>query len=92
MQIKILKSAEQDISSSAIFYDKQLSGLGSYFLKTVIADIDKLSETAGIHPKFNGFHRLLTRKFPYAVYYKIFDKCACIYAVLDCRSDPAKRP
>ncbi len=35
-----------------------------------------------------GFHRMLVKRFPFAVYYLIEDDRADIYAVLDCRRDP----
>jgi hypothetical protein len=53
--------------------------------------MDSLSHYGGIHPKVMGFHRLLTRRFPYAVYYKMdADGCVIVFRVLDCRQDPAK--
>jgi hypothetical protein len=43
---------------------------------------------AGIHPKQFGYHRLLSKRFPYAVFYDQEGKSARVWAVLDCRSDP----
>jgi hypothetical protein len=38
-----------------------------------------------------GFHRLLTRRFPYAVYYRLeTNGCVIVYRVLDCRQNPDK--
>ena len=36
-----------------------------------------------------GCHRLLAKRFPFAVYYRIQDKVILVYAILDCRRDPA---
>lgn len=45
---------------------------------------------AGIHPICHGqFYRLLSKRFPFAVYYTISGETAFIHAVLDCRRDPA---
>jgi hypothetical protein len=45
---------------------------------------------AGIHPVVQGFHKLLSDTFPYAIYYKIIDKEAVVFRVLDCCLDPIK--
>ncbi|MFO0913555.1 MAG: hypothetical protein U0795_11410 [Pirellulales bacterium] len=36
----------------------------------------------------DGFHRLLAKRFPFAVYYLISNETVEIYAILDCRRDP----
>lgn len=66
-------------------------GLGAYFLDSLFSDIDSLALYAGIHRKVLGFHRLLSKRFPYAVYYQIESgNEAVVYRVLDCRQNPAK--
>jgi hypothetical protein len=63
--------------------------LGRYFLEILFAEIDNLKDYAGIHFLAFGYYRLLSRRFPYAVYYSIDAGTAIVMAVLDCRSDPA---
>ncbi len=70
------------------FYEKQGEGLGAYFEDSLAADIDSLSLFAGIHSVVLGYHRMLSAKFPYAVYYEIVGEQVRIRAVLDCRRDP----
>lgn len=43
---------------------------------------------AGIHEMSEGFHRMLAKRFPFAVYYLIEGKTIAVYAILDCRRDP----
>ena len=43
---------------------------------------------AGIHAMAYGYHRMLSAKFPYAVYYKIAAGQIRVRAILDCRRDP----
>jgi hypothetical protein len=43
-------------------------GLGEYFLDTLWSDMLSLRLSGGIHAVHNGCHRLLSRRFPYAVY------------------------
>ncbi len=88
MKIEILADAEQDIENGIYFYEAQKQGLGRYFLDTILADIDSLIIYAGIHIKIKGYHRHLSKRFPFAVYYKILDNTIKIYAVLDCRANP----
>jgi len=43
---------------------------------------------AGIHRVQFGYNRLLARRFPYAVYYRILEGEAVVFRVLDCRRAP----
>lgn len=90
MKIKILNSANHDLIDGYWFYEKQEQGLGVYFLDTLFPEIDSLKVYAGIHPiHFEKYHRLLSKRFPVAVYYRVENDTALIYAILDCRRNPA---
>jgi hypothetical protein len=90
MNFKILPSANEDLINGYHFYERQTPGLGSYFLDSLFSDINSLIIYHGVHPKFLGkYHRLLSRRFPFAVYYTVENKDIIIYAILDCRSNPA---
>jgi plasmid stabilization system protein ParE len=69
--VRILTSALQDLTAGRQFYESQNEGLGDYFLDSMFADIDSLALYAGTHRKLFGFHRLLARRFPYAIYYRL---------------------
>lgn len=88
MKLKILPSAAEDISIGFNFYESQLKGLGGHFLESLFTDIDSLKLNAGIHTKVFGHYRLLSKRFPYAVYYKKESNAILINAILDCRRDP----
>jgi len=88
MKIRILPSAMEDLSNGLQFYENQMPGLGGYFLETLFSDIDSLRLFAGIHLKVFGYHRLLSKRFPYAIYYSIDSETVLVNAVLDCRRDP----
>ena len=88
MKVIILDEAERDLCDGFMFYESQESGLGDYFLNTLFADIDSLRLYAGIHNKVFGFHRLLSSRFPYAVYYSLRNETVSVIAVLDCRRNP----
>lgn len=90
MKIQILRSAQQDLVDGYRFYEKQAEGLGSYFLDTLFSDIDSLMVNAGVHPiYFEKYYRLLSKRFPFAVYYRVENQTARVYAILDCRRSPA---
>ena len=57
------------------FYEQQAEGVGEYFLDTLFSDIDSLVISGGIHPiHFGKYHRLLSKRFPFAVYYPLKTK------------------
>jgi len=90
VRIKILDLAERDLIEGFRFYEAQEAGLGSYFLAHLYADIESLKIYAGIHEKaFKNYYRLLSRRFPFAIFYALEKDTVSIHAVLDCRSDPA---
>ena len=88
MTILILPSARDDLADGVAFYERQEEGLGTYFLESLFSDIDSLRLYAGVHRRVYGFHRLLSKRFPYAVYYSKERDTASVRAVLDCRRDP----
>jgi len=89
MRIKILSAAESDLEEGHRFYESQADGLGTYFLDTLYSDIDSLAYFAGMHRVVLGYHRLLSKRFPFAVYYRVADDEAIVFAVLDCRRNPS---
>ena len=90
MNIEILDLAELDIFDGFHFYESQEAGLGSYFLNGIYSDIESLRLYAGIHLKpHKNFHRLLSQRFPFAIYYSVSNETAFVHAVVDCRRDPA---
>ena len=90
MTIEVLDQARDDLVEGFNFYEAQQTGLGSYFLSNLYADIESLRLYRGLHERAYGdCFRLLSRRFPFAVYYKLEADVIYIHAVLDCRRDPA---
>jgi len=48
-----------------------------------------LCKDAAIHPQVFRYHRMLAKRFPFAVYYQVAEQVVLVYAVLDCRRSPA---
>lgn len=90
MNLRILTAASRDLVKGKKFYERQDEGLGNYFLDTLYSDIDSLILYAGIHRKVCDYHCMFSKRFPYAVFYKIDSNEIRVYRVLDCRQDPSK--
>ena len=91
MRIRLLTSAFKDLAGGRNFYERQGDGLGEFFLNSLFSDIDSLILYGGIHRKVFGFHRLLSKRFPYAIYYQLESaNSVVVYRVLDCRQHPSK--
>jgi plasmid stabilization system protein ParE len=88
MRIRILSSAVGDLHAGRLFYEEQAEGVGAYFFDSLFSDIDSLALYAGIHPRVCGYHRMLSKRFPYAVYYAVEGNTAIVWRVLDLRQDP----
>jgi plasmid stabilization system protein ParE len=87
--IRILAAARGDLLAGYHFYERQAAGLGRYFLDTLYSDIESLLINAGIHAVYgDGYHRLLSRRFPWSVYYRIEGDEIRIHAVFDNRRHP----
>ena len=89
MKVTVLDVAERDLEEGCRFYEGQSQGLGVYFLDSLYSDIDSLAYYGGIHHRVFGHHRLLSRRFPFAVYYQVDEDRALVVAVLDCRRNPS---
>jgi hypothetical protein len=91
MKIEILRSAMQDLLEGSAFYERQREGLGAYFMDALFSDIDALQLFGGVHARFFGrFHRTLSKRFPFAIYYTFEGTAVLVHAVLDCRRDPER--
>lgn len=89
MRIQVLDEADDDLEAGRDFYERQAAGVGEYFAVSIAADIESLILFAGIHSQEFGYYRLLSKRFPFGIYYRIDQSIIRIYAVLDLRRDPA---
>jgi hypothetical protein len=88
MIVLISSDAEDDLVMRYYFYENQSKGLGEYFRDCLISDIDSLVYYAGIHEKEFGYHRALSNRFPYCIYYSFSNDRIIVIAVIDARRDP----
>ena len=88
-RVLIFEEAAFDLDQGVTFYEAQANGLGSYFFDSLLSDIESLRLSAGVHEVSFGFHCMLARRFPFAVYYEYNGRIATVVAILDMRSNPA---
>ncbi|MDN5942678.1 MAG: type II toxin-antitoxin system RelE/ParE family toxin [Nitrospira sp.] len=89
MKVEILDEAQEDLIQGFHFYESREPGLGSYFLDCLFSDIDSLLVYAGVHQVVYAYHRCLSKRFPFAIYYSIEKQLVRVRAVLDCRRNPS---
>jgi len=83
-----LEEVSIDLKIAEDFYEKQNKGLGGYFRDSIISDIESLWLYAGIHSRVFSLYRLLSKRFPYGIYYEIKENTVIVVAVLDLRQNP----
>ena len=84
MRLQILDLARYDLIEGFQFYEDKEKGLGRYFLVNLYSDIEGLKLFGGIHRKaYRGFHRALSKRFPFAIYYTVEEDTVRIRAVVD---------
>ena len=86
----LLATAEDDLDAGERFYETQEEGLGDHFLATLKLELRSLAVHGGSHRKMYGFHRAISKRFPHAMFYRVEKDEVRVYAVLDCRRDPAE--
>ncbi|MGF1615549.1 MAG: type II toxin-antitoxin system RelE/ParE family toxin [Gammaproteobacteria bacterium] len=88
-KVRILEPARRDLVQGYRFYERQAESIGRYFLDSLYSDIESLQISAGVHAVFfDRYHRLLSKRFPWSVYYRVEGDEVHIYAVLDSRRNP----
>jgi hypothetical protein len=88
-EIVLLNQAVEDLKDGEIFYNNTELGIGTYFWDSLISDIESLIIFAGIHPKKYGLFQMLSKRFPYSIYYEIVDSVAYVIAILPMRRNPS---
>jgi hypothetical protein len=90
MKIQILDLAKADLIEGYRFYEDRETGLGDYFLTNRYTDIDSLSILGGLHSKpYRHYHRALSKRFPFAIFYTVEDQIVKVRAIVDCRRRPS---
>ena len=84
-----LEEVKADLEQGEAFYEAQEPGIGAYFRDGIVSDIESLLIYGGVHERHWGLYRMLSVRFPYAIYYDVRETTAIVVAVLDMRRNPA---
>ena len=88
MHVELRTEAVSDLVEAACFYERQRGGLGEQFTDAMFVHLAYLETVAGGHEVVFGLHRMLAKKFPYALYYQVAGELVDVVAILDCRRNP----
>ena len=85
----ITPEAERDIADAVAWYDRNLVGLGDRFilsLEVALDHIRRASEAATeVYP---GVRRVVVRRFPYGVFYRVDSDQIVVIAVYHSKRNP----
>ena len=82
-QVIIRPKAEADLRAARAWYESRRAGLGDELLVEVGRAIRLLEETPERRPfYYRGFRRMLTRRFPYKIFYRIEISRVVVFRIL----------
>ena len=89
LPLLITPEAEQDLADAKAWYDRQRQGLADDFILCVEAALDRIRRLPeGATEVYPGVRRVVIRRFPYGVFYRVDPDQIAVIAIYDCRRDP----
>ncbi len=80
--------AEADLRDARDWYESQRAGLGAEFIAQIDATIQVLIRDPQRHPVYyRGFRRVLARRFPYKLFYRLEGDRIIMFRILHVRRD-----
>jgi len=87
-RVIIRPNADADLQDARSWYESQRSGLGDELLVEVRSVMRLLEEQPERRPLYyNGFRRLITRRFPYKIFYRIEGDCVIVFRILHAKRE-----
>ena len=81
-----------ELARISAWYSRKQDGLGGEFIETVNGAINELVEKPRRGKRVaDNVYRLLTKRFPYAVYYRLHDNSIGVIGVRHLHRKPLKR-
>ena len=91
MQLLVRPAAAADIEETYLWYQRQRVGLGEEFLAAVDAILCDISAHPKTHPVIHReTRRALLRRFPYAIFYRLYGETIIVVACMHGRRDPKR--
>jgi len=90
-RIEAARAVDADIEAAFAWYESEEPDLGFEFLEEVRAAYQRILEGPFKYQELgSGIRRVLTRKFPYGIYFSIEGVVVVVVAVLHTARDPAE--
>lgn len=90
--VSLRQAAELDLAQACAWYDQQRLGLGDEFLAGLAETLIRLEKAPELHPVYyRGFRRILARRFPYKVFYRIERESVIVFRILHVARDHARQ-
>jgi plasmid stabilization system protein ParE len=81
--------AESDIAEARAWYEEKREGLGEEFVLCVEAGLDHIRRApAGALEVYPGVRRVVVRRFPYGIFYRVDADQIAVLAVYHSKRDP----
>ena len=91
MRVLVRPAAAADIEDAYHWYEGQRPGLGEEFLIAVDAAKNRIADDPAKFPVIHReTRRVLLRRFPYGLYYRVFEDTVVIVACMHGRRDPRR--
>ena len=91
MQIVVRPAAAADIDEAFLWYEGQRPGLGREFLAAAQRLIDAVAQHPFRYPVIRrNTRRALLRRFPYALYFRVYGAVVVVVACMHGRRSPRK--
>ncbi len=87
-RLVIRPRAEADLREARDWYESQRAGLGTEFVAETEATLHVLMRDPQRHPVYyRGFYRVLARRFPYKLFYRLEDDQIIVFRILHAHRD-----
>ena len=91
-RVIIRPNAEADLREAWLWYESQRAGLGDELLGEVHAAIRRLETDPERRPfYYRDFRRLLTRRFPYKLFYRVEGGRVIVFRILHAKREHRRR-
>ena len=81
--------AEADALDAFAWYEDQRAGLGAQFRDALDVAVSRIADAPLAYAvQYRDLRRVLVRRFPYAIYYRVYPAAVVIVAVLHGRRHP----
>ena len=91
MKVLFRPAAAADVEDAHNWYRRQRAGLDEEFLASVHATLERVRENPTAYPiVYRETRRTRLRRFPYSLFYRIYENHVIVIACMHARREPMK--